>query len=169
MQIIRRHTVLGSSVPGRRMAEEQQAKCDPNKAIPLHYHPLHEQNQKLHSKLTASSLPPDVDMPSCTGLSPYEQKGHSTEGGEKPAVDNWCSVLKIMMIQKASVVCYKLARAKLDGGQFGMALNMARQGLYCHGKTTVHKLCTSCCVLFFYFVHVVRTCVNCLFLAKLVT
>jgi hypothetical protein len=148
MQIIRRHTVLGGSLPGRGMAEEQQATCDPHKAIPLHYHPLHEQNQKSDSKLTSSSLPPDVDMPSCTGLSPYEQMGHSTEGGETSAAYDWCSVLKIMLIQKASIVCYKLARAKLDGGQLGLALNLARQGLYCFGKTSVNKQCTLCCVMF---------------------
>jgi hypothetical protein len=138
MQIIRRQTVLGSGIPGRGMAEEQQAKCDPNKAIPLHYHPLHEQNQKAESKVTSSSLPPDVDMPSCTGLSPYVLTGHSPESDETLNADDWCSVLKFMMIQKASVVCFKLARVKLDAGQFGLALNLARQALYCFGKASLN-------------------------------
>lgn len=133
LHIVHRQAILGSSVPGGRgMPDEQQTQCDPNTAIPLHYQPLHEQNRSVAH---APCQPPDVNMPSSTGLSTFTLKDP-----EVLNADDWCPVLKVLMIKKASVLCFKLAKEKLNAGLFGSALNLARQALYCFGEIDMFHL-----------------------------
>jgi len=115
--------------------EEEQAKCDPNKAIPLHYHPLHEQSSTTVTA-AAPTLPPDVDMPVCSG---HAQKDHSSDmllcnagPGSSTAV-TWQVQLKALLLRKACIVCYNLAREQLTVHVYGAALNFARQAFHCFG------------------------------------
>jgi len=112
--------------------EEQQATCDPNKAIPLHYHPLHEQSSST-SVPAAATLPPDVDLPACNGDA---QSGHRSDvllctPGSSSVT--WQVQLKALLLRKACIVCYKLAREQLAAQTYGVALNFARQAFYCFG------------------------------------
>jgi len=146
------HQSLGTSsaIPSQKNEEEQQAKCDPNKAIPLHYHPLHEQSSST-SATDAPTLPPDVDMPAC---SCHTQSRHSSDVllcTPGSSAVTWQVQLKALLLRKACIVCYKLAREQLTAQTYGAALNFARQSFYCFGTfyavKFVHNLLMHCVFL----------------------
>jgi len=112
--------------------EEQQATCDPNKAIPLHYHPLHEQRSST-TMSAGATLPPDVDLPACTG---HTHSAHCSDVllcSPASSAVTWQVQLKALLLRKACIVCYKLAREQLAAQMYGVALNFARQAFYCFG------------------------------------
>lgn len=125
-----------TAVPSPKSGEEEeQAKCDPNKAIPLHYHPLHEKSSSS-SATAAPTLPPDVDMPACKG---HAESDHSSDvllcsPCCHSSMVTWQVQLKALLLRKACIVCYKLAREQLNSQVYGTALNFARQALYCFGE-----------------------------------
>jgi len=121
-----------STVPNQKNEEEQQAKCDPNKAIPLHYHPLHEQSPSTTTTATPT-LPPDVDMPACTGCTQSDHSGDVLLCSPGCSAVTWQVQLKALLLRKSCIVCYKLAREQLTSQLYGGALNFARQSLYCFG------------------------------------
>lgn len=133
LRAIRQQSVsTASTMPNQNNEEEQQAKCDPNKAIPLHYHPLHEQNSST-SASAAATLPPDVDMPACTGHTQSDHSGDVLLCGPGSSAVTWEVQLKALLLRKACIVCYKLAREQLMAQMYGAALNFSRQSLYCFG------------------------------------
>jgi len=140
-----------SAVPSQKNEEEQQAKCDPNKAIPLHYHPLHEQSSSTTTP-AAPTLPPDVDMPACTG---HTQSDHSCDVllcSPGSSAVTWQVQLKALLLRKACIVCYRLARDQLAAEMYGVALNFARQALCCFGMFDAvnfeYHLVLSCLLVF---------------------
>jgi len=134
LQAVHQQQAASGAVPSQKTGEEeQQAKCDPNKAIPLHYHPLHEQSLSTASTTAAApTLPPDVDMPACAGHS--ESDDHRCDVllcNPGSSAVTWQVQLKALLLRKASIVCYKLARDQLTAEEYGTALNFARQALCC--------------------------------------
>jgi len=142
LRAIRRQSIgTASAMPSQKNEEEQQAKCDPNKAIPLHYHPLHEQNSST-SATAAATLPPDVDMPACTGHTQLDHSGDVLVCGLGSSAVTWQVELKALLLRKACIVCYKLAREQLTAQMYGAALNFSRQSFYCFGMfCDVFTLC----------------------------
>lgn len=141
------------TIPTQKNEEEQQAKCDPNKAIPLHYHPLHEQSSSTTAS-AATTLPPDVDMPACTGRTQSDLSSEvllCSPGSGSSAV-TWQVQLKALLLRKACIVCYKLARERLAAQMYGAALNFARQSFYCFGMFGAANFVRDLVVVFRFFV-----------------
>jgi hypothetical protein len=147
LRSIHQHVTLVTTLAGTE-------ECDPSKAIPLHYHPLHEQNSSSvpSTDVPTATLPPDVDMPLSTGLMHLEHNGGCTAGctrgtagtgshvcsssDDSQPLDTvsgatWCEVLKALLIRKAMIVCCTLGREKHSAQNYGIAMMFCRQALYC--------------------------------------
>lgn len=94
---------------------EEQATCNKNTAIPLHYEPLQK------------SAPPHNDKEP-----PLHVKDQSVVEAETSVT--WHRTLKVLLLKKAAIALYTLARSAALENQPGKSLCLLRISLQCYGQ-----------------------------------
>lgn len=122
---------------------EEQAQCDPHKAIPLHYQPLKGDSSCLAFPCTSIAV--DADFPyDEMNLSSQEllgAEGPLTLMGEQRSPQiRWQLLSKTLLLRKAAVVYYSQAKIKVAVEKYGLALKCIKKSLYCFGKCLKYVL-----------------------------
>ena len=98
----------------------------------------------------AATLPPDVDLPACSSHTQPDHHSDILLCTPTSSAVTWQVQLKALLLRKACIVCYKLAREQLSTQMYGVALNFARQAFYCFGMFLSQNLCGFYCALYVY-------------------
>ena len=103
--------ILKQSQQGNSVVEEQ-AHCNRDEAIPLHYSPLHTDDNMENFQMT------------------------SLVADEK----SWHNLSKGLMFRKAAIAFIGLCKLNMSGSQYLPALRCIRSALYCYGKYCISHI-----------------------------
>jgi hypothetical protein len=104
---------------------EEQAKCDSDTAIPLHYEPL---------KKTAATDSPVLDTGSSSRTGDLQMTSFNKEGDEQPESQTWHHLSKGLLYRKAAMTFSAMARGCMNKAEYIEAVKYLKLAMYSLSK-----------------------------------
>ena len=120
---------MKNSSPRKNVVEEQ-AQCDPSKAIPLHYFPLEREPSLAVYPISTSSANGDFLWDGLSELSTDDNKF------DEPVIcsqQSWQLHSKTLLMKKSVITYFQLAKLKFKMEKFGFALQYLVKAILCFG------------------------------------
>ena len=117
---------------------DKQAKCDPNKAIPLHYQQITKQQHQAVAIEKAALASHDPDSGDSLGREESPEPGLANQmtvfNRSLLSQGSWHSQSKALLVRKAAIAYYGLTEAMMTCEKYILAWKYITMALFCFSK-----------------------------------